>query len=201
LDEAERRGSGARLWIALAFLLAASIAAYGQDEQGRLSPHHPMQFYWFRTERPIEPGPIAPLDLRLQETAEAFGRGDFALARSLAQGLLDSADTAPDVRGEAAAFLIKAYLAEGDFDGARKAAQRAGDADALARVNGIEARYKAEVGRLQQIVATTTDPEAAARAQVETAMAHEAAGLGWSHTGKRSIGTRTACKQPPRCAG
>jgi len=160
----------------LVVLLVTPFAAYGQDEQGHLSPDHPMQFYWFRTERQAEPRVIATMDSRVQQIAEAFGRGDFALARSLAQGLLESTGIGPDLRADAVAMLIEIFLAEGNFDSARKTAQREGDAEAIARVNGMEASYEATVGRLQQIAATTTDPDAAARAELATAQAHRSAG-------------------------
>jgi tetratricopeptide (TPR) repeat protein len=79
-------------------------------------------------------------------------------------------------------LIILSHLQEGDFAGARQAAKylrsTAPDVcdDLLAQVNREERDYNAEVTRLQRIVATTPDPEEAARAQLLTGHAHQKAG-------------------------
>jgi tetratricopeptide (TPR) repeat protein len=134
-------------------------------------PDNPRKHYWLRNTgaRVVEAG---PMDARLREIADAFGLGDYGTCRRLANTLLDSTKD-PALRAEAAGFLMQSHLAEGDFESARAAAERINDAESLARINGIEANYKAEVGRLQRIVASTTDPAEAAHAQFLTARAHE----------------------------
>ncbi len=137
-------------------------------------PDNPRKHYWLRNTgaRVVEAG---PMDARLREIADAFGLGDYGTCRRVANTLLDSTKD-PALRAEAAGFLMQSHLAEGDFESARAAAERINDAESLARINGIEANYKAEVGRLQRIIAMTTDPAEAARAQLLTARAHACVG-------------------------
>jgi tetratricopeptide (TPR) repeat protein len=158
--------------LALAAMLLATSTVLGVEA----GPDNPRKHYWLRNSdaRVIEAG---PMDARLREIADAFGRGEHERSRELAEALLDATND-PTLRGEAAAFLVQAYLAEGDFESARAAARRLEDQESLARVNRIEADYKAEVGRLQRIVATTKDPAEAARAQLLTARAHQRVGRG-----------------------
>jgi len=115
------------------------------------------------------------MDLRVRQLVEAFGRGDLAKARDLAeQALAKAADNR--VRRQATGVLIESYLWEGEFAGARRAAQLAGDAEALTSISQTEAAYRAEVARWQRIVASSKDPAQAAEAQLRTAQAHQAAG-------------------------
>jgi tetratricopeptide (TPR) repeat protein len=113
-----------------------------------------------------------PLILRM---AEAFGTGGYDECRRLANSVLDSGDD-PALRSQAAAYLIESHLAEGDFDGARAAAQQLKDQDALARVDRLEADYTAEIGRLQLIAATAGDRGEAARAHLLSATVHQQVG-------------------------
>jgi len=136
-------------------------------------PDSPGDHFWRRNV--AGPGPqLGAMGRRIEEIAEAFGRGEFAQARRLAEAVLDSTEEV-ELRAEAAAFVVQSHLAEGDVEAARAAAERIGDQESLARISRIEAEYKAEVGRLQRIVATTEDAAEAARAQLLTARAHEAA--------------------------
>ena len=156
----------------MALALAASVCA--DTEKPHRSPVNAMPYYWFRTERGIS-GPMGPADPRLVEMAAALSAGELGRCREIAQGVLDSSDS-PDQRSEARAYLVESYLAEGDFAGARAAAERLNDAESLLRANNLDAAYTAEVGRLQRIVATTQDTEMAAWAQLRTAQAHELVG-------------------------
>jgi tetratricopeptide (TPR) repeat protein len=111
----------------------------------------------------------------LGQVANALGAGQYAECRRLAESLL-AGDHAPAAKQQAAGFLIESHLAEGDFDGARAAANRVGDQDSIARIGKLESHYAAEVGRLQRIIATTRDPAKAAQAQLLLARAHQVAG-------------------------
>ncbi len=152
----------------MALALAASACA--ETEKPHRSPANAMPYYWFRTERGV-PGPLVAADPRLAEMATALSVGDLGRCREIAQALLDSAD-APDLRAEASSYLVESYLAEGDFAGARAAAQRMDDAESLLRVNKLEAAYNAEVSRLRRIVASTENSEEACTALLQMARAH-----------------------------
>lgn len=151
--------------------VAAMLLATSAVLAVEAGPDNPRKHYWLRNTgaRVVERG---PMDARLREIADAFGQGELEQARTLAENLLAATEDA-NLRAEAAAFLVQGYLEEGDFESARAAAARISDAESLARINRIEAEYKAEVGRLQRIVATTKDPAEAAHAQFLTARAHE----------------------------
>ncbi len=137
-------------------------------------PDNPRRHYWLRST--TGPGrEIGEMDPRIREIADAFGAGRYDECRRLAQALLEATDDA-DLREQAGSFTIESHLAEGEFEAARAAAELLNDGDALARINRIEAEYKAEVGRLQHIVATTEEPAEAARAQFLTARAHQRVG-------------------------
>lgn len=151
--------------------LLLSGAAFG--DVPKRGPDNPALLYWFRTGRCV-PAEAQSMDGRLREISDRFGAGAYQRARDLAQALLDATDDAA-LRTEAAAFIVESHLAEGDFDGARGATERLGDSDALACINRLEADYRAEVGRLQHIVATSSDLADAAEAQFLTARAHERA--------------------------
>jgi tetratricopeptide (TPR) repeat protein len=111
------------------------------------------------------------MDPRLQQIADALGVGDYQTTRQLADLLLESA-TDPTLRAEASAYLVESCLAEGDFAGARAAAERVNDEESLVRVNKLEAAYHAEVGRLQRIIASTENSEEACTALLQMARAH-----------------------------
>jgi tetratricopeptide (TPR) repeat protein len=111
----------------------------------------------------------------LEQLANAFGAGQYVECRRLAESLL-AGDHAPAAKQQAAGFLIESHLAEGDFDGARAAANRVGDQDSIARIGKLESHYGAKVSRLQRIIATTRDPAKAAQAQLLLARAHQVAG-------------------------
>lgn len=190
MNPANVREGGVRAWgwravaVVLSALLVAlvcgvAVAGNTAEEtrrrQPELSPDQPMHHFWFRTGRGA-PGEAESMDPRLGEMAEAFGRGEFEQARELVEALVDASDDA-SVRAEAVGFIIESHLAEGDFEGARAAAEHFEDREAVARVSKLKADYLAEVGRLQRIVATTNDPGEAARAQLETARVHKLAGL------------------------
>jgi TolA-binding protein len=121
------------------------------------------------------------MDPRLPEAMNVFGAGRYDDCRRLAQALL-AAEDAASCRPDAVALIIYSHLHQGDFPAARSAADRLRSVspdvceDLLAQVNREERDYQAEVGRLQRIVATTTDPEEAARAQLWTAHAHQRVG-------------------------
>jgi tetratricopeptide (TPR) repeat protein len=87
-----------------------------------------------------------------------------------------SSEQAESVRWQAAVLLVESWLAEGHFTKAREAAQRAGNRDAVARVDGLERRYLTEVSRLQQMVETSRDPERVAEARLRIAGAHQRVG-------------------------
>lgn len=138
-----------------------------------LDPDKPRFQFWWRSggEAVVE---IGDMDLDLQRMADALGRGEYAQARRLAQALVRSAHE-PELRAQAAAFLVQAHLSEGDVDSARVAAERLNDQESLARISRIEAHYKAEVARLRDIAAMASSPAEGAQAQLHTARAQEAA--------------------------
>jgi tetratricopeptide (TPR) repeat protein len=153
----------------LAVVLVSAVRVWAMTN----TADNPAPRYWFRTGRSV-PAEAQPMDPRVREISDRFGAGAYQRARDLAQALLDATDDAA-LRTEAAAFIVESHLAEGDFDGARAAAERLGDSDALACIKQLEANYRAEVGRLQHIVATSSDLAEAAEAQFLTARVHEAA--------------------------
>jgi len=158
---------------ALVLLPTSTLALAGDFKPG---PDSPEVAYWFRNLQ--GPGPQAgDMDPRLQEAGDAFGSGDYQRARELAQALLEATDDA-DLRAEATSFLVESYVVEGNFDSARAAGQRINDAESLARINRIEAEYKAKVGRLQHIIDTCSQPGAVARARRDLARARLEAGEG-----------------------
>lgn len=163
--------AGVAVLAALLLIPIPALAAYTADGQWYPSPDQPLHYYWFRTEQGVPAHPEV-MDPRVEEIAEAFGRGDYAVTRQLAQTLLDSSDD-PGLRGEAAAFIVESHIAEGDFAAARAAAERHEDWDAVERIESLKADYNRAVARLQQIVAKTDDPSEAARAQLLTAHFHQ----------------------------
>ncbi|UCC68518.1 MAG: tetratricopeptide repeat protein, partial [Armatimonadota bacterium] len=141
-----------------------------------LSPDQPMHYYWFRTERGA-PRESRSMDPRLREVSEAFGAGDFERARELARALLDLADD-PTLRSEAASYLTQSHLAQGDFEGARAAAQRLNDHESLALLSRLEAQRDGQVGRLQEVIARSNQPPAVRRARRRLARLRLEAGEG-----------------------
>jgi TolA-binding protein len=121
------------------------------------------------------------MDPRLAKALNAFGAGRYDECRTLAQALI-SASSDPSTRAECVGLIILSHLDQDHFDAAREAAERLRSVspdvcqDLLPRVNRDERDYNAEAFRLQHIVATTTDPAEAARAQLWTAHAHQRVG-------------------------
>jgi tetratricopeptide (TPR) repeat protein len=156
----------------LLLLLGASLAAFAGGP--RNNAQNPDLHRWHLTGK--APGFPQQMDERLRELADAFGAGDYERTRQLVQALLGSTDDG-SLRAEVAGFLEESYLAEGRFEEAKEAAERAGDTAGLARLASRDADYKARVARLQRIVLNSADPDQAALAQFRTAQTHDARGL------------------------
>jgi len=153
-------------------VLLLSGAAFG--DVPKRGPDNPALLYWFRAPEPVaESGESAP---GIKEVAQAFGTGDYARSRALAENLVAGTEDG-EVRSQAVGYIVECYLAEGDFAAARAAAERHEDWDALDRINSLKADYNRAVARLQQIVAKTDDPSKAARAQLLTGHVHQQLGL------------------------
>ena len=165
--------AGVAALAALLLIPIPALAAYTADGQWYPSPDQPLHHYWFRTEQGVPAHPEV-MDPRVEEIAEAFGRGDYAVTRQLAQTLLDSSDD-PGLRAEAAAFIVESHIAEGDLAAARSAAEHLEDAGALTRVKEMESAHAAEVARLEQIAAGASDPATVACARVLIARSHQIA--------------------------
>jgi tetratricopeptide (TPR) repeat protein len=145
------------------------------------TPDTPNRAYWLRTGLSVraEPQPMAP---RLQDIAQAFGRGDYRECRRLAENVILSEPQAhegsvsPHLRAEAASFIIESHLAEGDFEVARTAAQRFHDQDAMARIATAESYLDDYVGNLDSLLGDAADRWQALRAQFWTGHVHHVVG-------------------------
>ena len=140
----------------------------------------------------VEPE-VGEMDPRLAKALNAFGFSRYDECRRLAQALI-SASSDASTRAECVGLIILSHLHQGDFDTARQAAENLRSVspdvcqDLLPRVNREERDYQAEVTRLQRIVATTKDPEEAARAQLRTAHMHHLYGrLGLAEPSYRKV--------------
>jgi tetratricopeptide (TPR) repeat protein len=124
---------------------------------------------------------VGEMDPGLAEALNAFGAGRYDECRTRAQALI-SASSDPSTRADCVGLIILSHLHQGHFAAAREAAERLRSVspdvcqDLLAQVNRDERDYNAEVSRLQHIVATTKDPEEAARAQLRIARVHHVFG-------------------------
>ncbi len=154
-------------------LLVALITSFARGAPP--GPDNPWRDHWWLRNTTGPGRETGVMNSAMREMADAFGTGRFDECRGLAHALLETTDD-PALRDQAATYVIQSHLAEGDFESARAEAQRFGDEQFLARVNKLEADYKAEVSGLQHIVATTDDPAQASRAQLLTARAHQRAG-------------------------
>lgn len=157
--------------VLVALLLVGSPCFAGPPDD---TPDHPATLYWLRntTGHGRELGEMDP---RIEEVASAFGRGSYEECRRLAQALLGGADDL-DLRSQAVSFIVESHLAQGDFEGARAAADRFGDEQALSRVNSLEARYNAEVRRIEEVIAYGPDARSVAGAQLALATVHDSFG-------------------------
>ncbi len=185
---------GPKAWalraIVLTCLLLAAGYVWAAGPKG--TPEKPELYYWYLNT--AGPGPdVGEMDPMVREIADAFGRGDYHTARSLALSVLDSTggdEAAPESNPEedtglqalALTYVVESHLAEGDFESARDAAEHfsslapATCEQAIKRVNTREADYQASMSRLQHIVDTTDERGAAAEAQLRMARTQEAFG-------------------------
>jgi tetratricopeptide (TPR) repeat protein len=124
---------------------------------------------------------VGEMDPKLAEALNAFGSSRYDECRKLAEDLISASDDS-STRAECVGIIILSHLDQGDFDGARAAADRLRTVspdvcqDLLQQVNREERDYNAEVSRLQQIVVSASNPDAAARAQLRTARVHQRTG-------------------------
>ena len=124
---------------------------------------------------------VGDMDPRLADALNAFGSSRYDESRKLAEDLISASDES-STRAECVGIIILSHLDQGDFAGAREAADRLRSVspdvcqDLLVQVNREELDYRVEVSRLQQIVVTATNPEQAARAQLRTARVHQVCG-------------------------
>ncbi len=171
------------LWVVL--LAAATAASADSVRRSRLAhadphppghgPSRPFHPYWFRnTQVPPDSG---LMDSRIAEIADAYGWGDFAEARRLAEALLQETD-GQDLLNQAVTFIILSHAAEGDADAAREAAGRlasvapAACKEVLAYVNGDALARDARVAALQQGGGSALAPET----RLRLAQTHDIAG-------------------------
>ena len=172
-DRAYARRRCARRALLVTAVICLCLGACGVWAAGpRGTPQSPELYYWFRNT--AGPGPEAGvMDARVIALAEALGDNRIEECRELARTLAGGAED-PEVRQQAIGYLVETYLAEGDFAGAREAAREW--PAVLSRVERVEREYRRKVGELQRLVVDATAPQQAARAQLETALAHEAFG-------------------------
>jgi len=117
---------------------------------------------------------LGEMDPRLEAVLTAFGSNRYDECRRLAEALIEESDDS-STRAECVGLVILSYLHQGEFNAAREAAERLRSvsphvcSDLLDQVNRDERDYQAEVNHLQQIVATSDNPEESARAQLRIA--------------------------------
>jgi len=124
----------------------------------------------------VEPE-VGEMDPKLAEALNAFGSSRYDECRKLAEDLISAGDNS-STRAECVGIIILSHLQQGDFDGARKAAERLGAVspdvcqDLLQQVSREERDYQAKINPLQEIIAISRDPAEKARAELQVAHAH-----------------------------
>ena len=157
-------------WPALVLLLVAGPCASAPR-----GPDSPGNQFGFRN--PGGPDPEqGELGGDAVALAKAFGKGRLTEAKAIAETLL-SGTRSPDERAIAVRYLVESYLAEGDYEGARRAIRKAADAlpdsrGVLARILSVENADRTETLRLEAAASDTGDAVSALRARLRLAEWH-----------------------------
>lgn len=136
-------------WIGVLAILSVALLS-AASWAGGPSPDEPQDLYYFLN---VDgPGPdFGEMDGRLKGIADAFGRGEFARCRELAEALIESSDD-EGLRAEAVTYVVESYLAQGEFEKAAQIADEYDRAEIAARVASLKRGYSAALARLDVTV-------------------------------------------------
>ena len=162
---ADRRGKRSCLRVLLPvlgslMLFGLAAPACAQSEPYNHTAENPAPLYWYRNVDGVGRQSGA-MDPRLSDISDAFGWGDFGVSRRLAEALVDDPEVQPALRAEAAAYVVEAYLAQGEFEKAGQIAKELEDAEMAARVASLKEGYSAALSRLDLTLARTEAERAA----------------------------------------
>jgi TolA-binding protein len=149
--------------LALAIGNGVALAAPGTADS-------PGDKYWFL--KPASEREQGLMDPALQQVSDAYGKADFVRCRELAQGVLETTED-ERTRAEAMAYVVEAWVAEGDLAKAAQVAAGCHDTGLVARVASRRDAYATALARLGQ---SRTDGEGGSAALRE-ARVHRQAGL------------------------
>ena len=112
------------------------------------------------------------MDPVIQQASDAYGKGQYARCRELAEGLLESTKD-EGIRAEARAYVVEAWMAEGNLAKAAEVAAGGQEAGLAARVASRREAYEAALAQLGRSEAG----EGPAAAPLQMARVHRQAGL------------------------
>jgi len=160
-----------RAWLLGGIALALAIGN-GAASAAPATADNPADRYWFlKAASEREQGVIDPA---VQQVSDAYGKGEFARCRELAEGLLEWTKD-ERIRTEAMAYVVEAWIAEGNLAKAAQVAAGYPDAGLAARVASRQQAHAAALARLAQ--SRTDGEEGPAAAALREARVNRQAGL------------------------